>query len=175
MNNLICKGLFVVLEHPNYIINIGHVIRNANAFGVEKLLIIDSYNRIDDNTQHLKSRKSILKHSASAVKWIDIITFKSTNDCIDYIKQLQYFSFATSPHQIGKKNIPLDEAKFASKNNVALWFGSEANGLTNEAISFCDMCIQIPLYGKTESFNLASATAITLYEASKQRKHLYSK
>ena len=43
IKNLRCKNLIAVLENPMDIINIGTVVRNVNALGVEKLYVVDPY------------------------------------------------------------------------------------------------------------------------------------
>jgi tRNA (guanosine-2'-O-)-methyltransferase len=53
---------------------------------------------------------------------------------------------------------------------LAIWFGDEANGLSNEILRQCEFCLTIEMLGKVESLNLATTTGIVLYEAIKQRK-----
>jgi tRNA (guanosine-2'-O-)-methyltransferase len=63
-----CKNLIVVLENPMDIKNIGTVIRNVNALGVEKTYIIDNRRSLPDNWEEMRERKSLSKTSASAIK-----------------------------------------------------------------------------------------------------------
>ncbi len=64
-----CKNLIAVLENPNDIRNIGTVIRNVNALGVEKTYIVDSRGSLPDDWEDMRQRKSLSKTSVSAVKW----------------------------------------------------------------------------------------------------------
>ncbi len=51
---------------------------------------------------------------------------------------------------------------------IAIVFGPEQSGLTNDDMSICNEWIYIPTYGKTGSLNLAQAVMVLLYEASKK-------
>jgi TrmH family RNA methyltransferase len=52
---------------------------------------------------------------------------------------------------------------------LALVFGNEAHGVCKEIISAADLLLKIPIYGHAESLNVASAAAVCLYEALRQR------
>jgi tRNA (guanosine-2'-O-)-methyltransferase len=54
-----CKNLIAVLEHPADVINIGTVIRNVNALGVEKVYVVDSRRSLPDDWQDLRGRKTV--------------------------------------------------------------------------------------------------------------------
>ena len=56
-----CKHLIAVLENPTDVKNIGTVIRNVNALGVEKVYVVDPRRALPDNWQDLRERKSVSK------------------------------------------------------------------------------------------------------------------
>ena len=162
------KSLVLVLENPNYIINIGHVIRNVNAFGVDALLVVDGQKRLEDDLEVLRNRKSLLKHSASAIKHTIVKRFDRTEDCIAFLKEYQYQSVVTSPHIKGQNNVQLHKANY-SVSKMALWFGNESKGISGVAVKACDFCINIKMRGQVESLNLSTSTGVVLYEITKQR------
>lgn len=98
IKELRCKNLITVLEKPNDIKNIGAVIRNINALGVEKLYIIDTKERLPEDWQKMRETKSLVKTSVSAVKRSFIKTFKSTEECIKHLEKNNVSSIVTSPH-----------------------------------------------------------------------------
>lgn len=53
---------------------------------------------------------------------------------------------------------------------VAIWVGTEATGLTEEALANADMAVSIPMHGKADSLNSAVAAALVMYEAVRQRR-----
>lgn len=160
--------LIAVLENPNYIINIGHVIRNVNGLGVDRLYVVDGLNRLDDDLAVLRSRKSLLKHSSGAIQFTDVRRFDTSQECLRALEADGFASVATSPHRLGKKHCALFDCAF-DQPKLAIWFGEEANGLSAFAIDHCDFCVSVPMAGGVESFNLATTTAIVLYEAIRQR------
>ena len=160
--------LVAILENPNYIINIGTVVRIINALGVDELLVVDGQKRLEDNLEKIRQRKSILKHSNGAIKYTEVKVFETSENCFKYLNENGFTSIGTSPHPICKKQISLTESDLTIPK-LAIWFGEEANGLSEYSISNCDYCLNIPMRGKVESLNLSSSLSIVMYEALRQR------
>jgi len=169
VKDLRCKNLIAVLEEPTDIKNIGTVVRNINALGVEKLYIVDGKKRLPENWQEMRERKSLLKPSVSAIKWSFVKTFSSTEECIQHLEKKRFTSIATSPHTKGKTNLYLQNGDYTQKR-LAVWFGNEARGISDLAVESCKACVQIQMAGIIESMNLATSTGIVLYEITKQRR-----
>ena len=165
-----CKNLIAVIEDPADIKNIGTVIRNVNALGVEKTYVVDPRNKLPDDWQEMRERKSLSKTSVSAVKWSFVKRFNSTQDCIDHLAKNNFNSIATSPHKKGKLNIVLEEGDYTQYTKLAVWFGNEKRGLTDLAVEHSDICVSIPMFGMIESLNLGTTSGIVLYEVAKQRR-----
>jgi TrmH family RNA methyltransferase len=53
--------------------------------------------------------------------------------------------------------------------NIAFVIGSEAEGVSSEALDNADMLIRIPMPGRAESLNAAVAASIIIYESARQR------
>jgi len=164
-----CKNLITVLENPKTIANVGSAIRNVDALGVEKLYVVDGYNLLPDDWQKMRANRSLNTISVSAIKWAYVKRFNSTKECLEHLKDKGFTSFATSPHQKGNTNISLEDSVLTPKK-LAIWFGNESQGLSEEAIGNCQKCLQIQMGGIIESLNLGSSTGIVMYEATKQRR-----
>ena len=164
-----CKNLIAVLENPMDIKNIGSVIRNANALGVEKIYVVDSRKSLPDDWEELRERKSLSKISVSASKWTFVKRFDSTDECLEHLEKNRFASIVTSPHIKGKDNYILHEADY-THTKLAVWFGNEARGVSDLAVERSDFCVSIPMFGMIESLNLATTTGIVLYEVTKQRR-----
>ncbi|WP_439344128.1 hypothetical protein [Vacuolonema iberomarrocanum] len=63
-----CKNLIAVIEDPSDIKNIGTIIRNVNALGVEKAHVIDPRGALPNDWQEMREKKSLSKTSVSAIK-----------------------------------------------------------------------------------------------------------
>ena len=169
IKDLKCKNLIVVLEEPTDIKNIGAIVRNINALGVEKLYIIDKKRRLPLEWKEMRERKSLLKPSVSAIKWSFVKTFESSEECLAHLKDKRFISLVTSPHIKGKNNGYLHNGDYTQKR-LAVWFGNESRGISDLVVSKSKACIQIEMAGIIESFNLATSTGIVLYEITKQRR-----
>ena len=170
-----CKNLIAVLEWPAIMKNIGTVIRNVNALGVEKTYIIDPRKSLPDDWQDMRKKKSLSKVSVSAIKWSFVKRFDSTEECIAHLNKNNFISVVTSPHVKGKNNVILHEADYTEFTKLAVWFGNESRGISDLAVENAEMCVSIPMFGMIESLNLGTSTGIVLYEITKQRRDYQSK
>lgn len=170
-----CKNLIAVIEDPEDIKNIGTVIRNVNALGVEKVYVVDPKRALSDDWQDLRERRSLSSTSVSAVKWTFVKRFDSTRDCLDHLAKNHFTSVVTSPHRKGHRNEILHEADFQAYTKLGVWFGNEARGISDEAATASEMCVCIPMFGMIESLNLGTSSGIVLYEVTKQRREYASK
>ncbi len=170
-----CKNLIAVLEYPSNIKNIGTVIRNVNALGVEKVYIVDPRQSLPDDWQDMREQRSLSKTSVSAVKWSFVKRFDSTEECLEHLTKNGFVSITTSPHIKGKTNVILHEADYTKYTKLAVWFGSESRGISDLAVKHSEMCVSIPMFGMIESLNLGTTSGIVLYEITKQRRAYQSK
>jgi tRNA (guanosine-2'-O-)-methyltransferase len=170
-----CKHLIAVLENPSDIKNIGTVIRNVNALGVEKVYVVDPRRALPDDWQDLRERRSLSKVSVSAVKWTFVRRFDDTDACFDHLERKAFRSVVTSPHVKGKTSIFLHEGDFTAFPKLAVWFGSESAGISDRAVERSEMCVSIPMFGMIESLNLGTSSGIVLYEVAKQRREYQSR
>ena len=171
----ICKNVIAVIENPTDIANIGTVIRNVNALGVEKVYVVDPRGSLPDDWQDLRERRTISKTSVSAVKWTFVKRFDSTDACFDYLESKNFRSIVTSPHVKGKASIYLHEGDYTAFTKLAVWFGSEGPGISERAVQRAEMCVSVPMFGMIESLNPGTSSGIVLYEITKQRREYQSK
>ena len=170
-----CKNLIAVIENPKDIRNIGTVIRNVNALGVEKTYIVDPRKALPDDWHDMREKRSLSKTSVSAVKWSFVRRFDSTEDCLAHLQRNRFKSIVTSPHVKGKRNVVLHEADYTTYTKLAVWFGNESRGISELAVEHSDMCVSIPMFGMIESLNLGTTSGIVLYEVTKQRREYQRK
>lgn len=149
-----------VLENPTDLVNIGSAIRNISAFGVEKLYVVGGPKVVQDFETARKSKR-LRNLSVGANKWVFVKYFETTDGCIKYLKKHLYTIAITSSHIKGKENVNLYEETFTQRR-LAVWFGNESKGISDEAVENADLCIQVPMGGIVESLNLGTSTGIIL-------------
>ena len=161
------KYFICVLENPRDIVNIAATIRNVSAFGVEKLYVIGNSNIVKDFDTS-RNHKGLTNTSVGANKWVFVKQFDTAADCIAHLRKDRYKIAVTSSHTKGKDTVYLYEESFTQKR-LAIWFGNESKGVSDEAANNADMYIQIPMGGNVESLNLGTSTGIILSYISYQR------
>ena len=165
-----CKNLIAVIEHPGDLRNIGTIIRNVNALGVEKAYVVSDSDALPDDWQEMRTRRTLNAISASAIKWSFVRKFPDTASCLAHLERNGFVSVVTSPHTKGRTNVVLHEGDYTKATKLAVWFGSEGTGISQLALERSALCINIPMYGIIESLNLGTSSGIVLYEITKQRR-----
>ena len=170
-----CKNLIAVIEEPRDAKNIGTIIRNVNALGVEKVYIVDPRRDLPEDWQDMRERSSLSSTSVSAIKWTFVKRFDSTEACIQHLKNNRFVSIVTSPHMKNQKNVVLHEGDYTKHAKLAVWFGNEVRGISELAVKHSVLCVNIPMFGIIESLNLGTSSGIVLYEITKQRREYQRK
>ena len=170
-----CKNLIAVIEYPTDLRNIGTIIRNVNALGVEKAYVVTDQQFVPDDWQEMRGRRALNAISASAIKWSFVRKFHDTESCLGHLERNGFVSVVTSPHTKGRKNVILHEADYTKYKKLAVWFGNEGIGISRLALERSELCVNIPMFGIIESLNLGTSSGIVLYEITKQRREFQNK
>ena len=149
--------LVLVMENVHDPHNISAVMRTCDAVGVQDIFVL--------NTAIAKHKKFGKTSSASAAGWLTIHQYDNTEACMKAVKERCDKIYAT---HLGVQSHSLYELDLTQK--VALVFGNEHAGVTEECLSYCDGNFIIPQVGMVQSLNISVACAITLYEAYRQRE-----
>jgi tRNA (guanosine-2'-O-)-methyltransferase len=147
--------LTVVMENIHDPHNVSAVLRSCDAVGVlsvNLLYTVESFPRI--------GRKS----SSSASKWIERRKFTSVDECYGTLRAEGYRIHATRLTNHASSLYDLDLTR-----PVALVFGNEHRGVSEEAGEKADGNFHVPMMGMIQSLNVSVAAAVSLYEALRQR------
>lgn len=148
--------LCVVLENVQDPRNISAVMRTCDSVGVQNLFIL--------NTRTPRHEKFKYRSAASAASWLTTRHFDQVNGCFNEVRSRCEFVYAT---HLGKAARSLYDLNLSG--SVALVFGNEHSGLSQEALDQCDGNFHIPQVGMVRSLNISVACAVSLYEAFRQR------
>jgi tRNA (guanosine-2'-O-)-methyltransferase len=170
-----CKNLIAVIEYPTDLRNIGTIIRNVNALGVEKAYVVTDDQSVPEDWQEMRGRKALNAISASAIKWSFVRKFHDTESCLGHLEKNGFVSVVTSPHTKGRKNVVLHEADYTKYKKLAVWFGNEGIGISRLALERSELCVNIPMFGIIESLNLGTSSGIVLYEITRQRREFQNR
>ena len=155
------RYLTVVLEDIYQPHNASAVLRSCDCFGIQDVHIIENQNIYEVNPDV----------ALGSSKWLNLIKYteaaNNTPSAIRALKEKGYRIVATTPH---KDDVNL-QALDLSKEPVALLFGTEMRGLTDDALAMADEYMKIPMYGFTESFNISVSAALCLFYLSEKLRN----
>lgn len=156
-------SLRVVIENIHDAHNVSAIFRTCDAVGVPKVTLLytkETFPKINKVT------------SASANKWIDIEKYDDALKCVDALKKEGFKIFASYLDRNARNLYDIDLTE-----KVALIFGNEHRGISDEVKKYADVLFYIPMRGMVQSLNVSVAAAVTLYESLRQRslKGMYEK
>ena len=167
----------IVLIQPEHAANIGSISRVMKNFNFKRLVIFNPIEKIDD----IKSYKTqgYAMHGKDVLFNSEIITINDKKDYLTKYKELmERFDLVIATTAKGKhfRNIrrlsifPNDLTLPISENplQIALVFGKESHGLTNEEIEVADILLRVPTSNYYPTLNLSHACGIILYEIFKK-------
>ena len=148
------NGLYLVAEAVEKPGNLGSILRSADAAGVDGLIICnkctDLYN------------PNVIRASTGALISVPLAEAEN-QEAYDWLKSHGIKTLAATPHT---ENLYTDVDMTQA---VAIVVGTEQTGLTELWMEHSDLPVRIPMLGKIDSLNVATATTILLYEAARQR------
>lgn len=146
------RHITIVLEDIFQPHNASAVLRSCDCFGIQDVHIIENKNKYQVNPDV----------ALGSAKWLNLMTYNrkenNTPGCLKRLKEQGYQIVATTPHQ--ESETP-EESPLGEK--IALLFGTELLGLSEDALQLADRFIRIPMVGFTESLNISVSAAILLY------------
>jgi TrmH family RNA methyltransferase len=153
-------NLVVVLVRPRNPLNIGAAARAMSNFGVHRLRLVNPYAVAFREARSAVGASALLENAeefstvAEAVSDCSVVvgTTAGRNRALQHPVQLLNARTASTIR------------KRTSKSKVALLFGSEKFGLTNDDFSHCHWLLTIPTHSDHISMNLGQAVAVCLYE-----------
>jgi tRNA (guanosine-2'-O-)-methyltransferase len=150
------NDITIVLENVFDPHNISAVMRTCDAVGVQELYVL--------NTKIPPHKKWGAKSSSSAAKWLTIYQFANAEECFAELRK-KYSKILTT--HLSSDAVNLYQIDLTQP--VALVFGNEHSGVSEEIRKFADGNFIIPQSGIIRSLNISVACAVTLYEAYRQK------
>ncbi len=147
------KSIVVILDQIQDPRNFGAIIRSAECFGVDGIIMQDRNN--------VKVTETVVKSSTGAIEHVDIIKVTNIADTIDKFKKYGYTVYGAEAN--GEKYYY--EEDYPDK--VCLVLGSEGNGMRKKVREHCDKIVKIHLKGRINSLNVSVAGGIILSEMAK--------
>ena len=149
-------NISIVLENVFDPHNISAVMRTCDAVGIQDIYVL--------NTKIPTHKKFGKKSSSSAAKWLTIHQFSDAALCFAELRN--HYSKILTTH-LSSDAVALHSIDFTQ--SIALVFGNEHSGVSDEIRMLADGNFIIPQVGIIKSLNISVACAVTVYEAMRQK------
>lgn len=147
--------IHIVLENIRSAFNVGAIFRTADAAGIEKLWLTG----ITPYPPHNRIPKTAL----GATKSVD---WEYDKDPINILKKLKQEEISIVASELTNNSKPYTDFQFPKP--IAIVFGNEIAGVSDEALSLCNETLAIPMHGEKESLNVEVSVGIIVYEIIRQ-------
>ena len=137
--------------------NVGMAFRICEIMGVEHLYLLGS--------SPIPPSAKIKKTARNAE---NMVPFSAATNEIELIQRLKKEGYSLIGMEITDKSKSIYEWEGGAFEKIALLFGAERNGISEELLPLLDHCFHIPMYGQISSMNVIMAMSISLYEITKQ-------
>jgi tRNA G18 (ribose-2'-O)-methylase SpoU len=137
-------GLHVAIENWQHDLNIGTIVRNANAFNVAAVHVIGK--------RHWNRRGAMVTD-----RYLNVFHHPDVASFVEAMNDRRIIAVDNLPGAV-----PLSQAKFPEK--AVLVFGGEGPGLSKEMQEAASEMVMIEQFGSTRSVNVGVAAGIVMYE-----------
>jgi tRNA (guanosine-2'-O-)-methyltransferase len=144
----------VVVEGMVDLGNVGAVMRSADGFGIQSVHVVDTADA------YKRSRRT----TRGADKWLDRYAWPDARSCLGHLRGQ---GFRVVAAHLDPRATPIAEADLTDR--LAVVFGNELGGLSDEMRQEADEWVAVPMDGFTESLNISVAAAVALFEIRRQR------
>lgn len=148
--------LFVAIDGLTNAENLGGLIRNCAAFGVQALLV--------SQTSSSPWLRRAVRGSMGTIFKIPAVEDLDLPKALRQLRAQNIRCLAAHPHAAGAT---LTQADFT--RDICIIFGSEGFGIAPAVLDACDQSVAIPMALGVDSLNVTSAVAVFLHEATRQR------
>jgi len=146
----------IVLDNVRSQSNVGSIFRTADAFLTEAIYLCG----ITAQPPHREIQKTALGATES-------VTWKYFPETSGALTELKENGFRLIAVEQAEGSIALQNLHLESDQKYAFVFGHEVNGVDQDIVNSCDLCVEIPQFGTKHSFNIAISVGIVLWEVNK--------
>jgi tRNA G18 (ribose-2'-O)-methylase SpoU len=154
--------IVIIAHNIRSIMNIGSIFRTSEGFGVKQIWLTGYTPNPQSGLPHIRQKLAEKLHK-TALGAEKLVSFEYSPDVVKITTTLKKQGFRIVGLEQDNRSINLPDYK-APSDKIALLLGEEVAGIAPELRNLCDDLIEIPMFGQKESFNVAVATGIALYQ-----------
>ncbi|MBK8624601.1 MAG: RNA methyltransferase [Saprospiraceae bacterium] len=148
--------IVAVLDSIRSALNVGSVFRTADAFAIEKIVIC--------GISATPPNREITKTAIGAT---ESVTWEYVEDIKDAVMKLKMEGYSIIGVEQTDQSLMLNQLR-PTDEKIAVIFGNEVDGVSDEILNDLDYCIEIPQHGTKHSLNVSVCAGIVLWELAKR-------
>ena len=145
--------IIIILDNIRSLNNIGSVFRTADAFLVQKIYLCG----ITATPPHKDIRKTALGATES-VNW------EYRKDTLEVVQELKQQGVQTVAVEQAENAVMLNDFEVGATETIALIFGNEVNGGSQEVVNASDTVLEIPQFGTKHSLNISVSAGVVVWD-----------
>lgn len=154
------QPITVILENIRSGNNVGAVFRTCDAFRINKIILVGYTPK--------PPHREILKTALGATESVEWTHYEKTDEALEVMKKEGY-KIAVCEQTRHSEELWNLGPQFFSKP-IALVFGNEVRGVSEEAVEQADMCLEIPQMGTKHSLNISVSAGVVLWHLTYMQK-----
>ncbi len=147
------NNIVVVLDNIRSLNNVGSSFRTGDAFAIEKVVLCG----ITGKPPHRDIHKTALGAQ-------DTVTWEHHESTVEAIEKLKEDGYKVIAVEQVEGSTMLQDFETTKEEKVALVFGNEVMGVSDEAIAASDMALEIPQFGTKHSLNVSVTIGVVLWQ-----------
>ncbi len=147
------SSIIIILDNVRSLNNIGSVFRTADAFLIQKIYLCG----ITATPPHKDIRKTALGATES-VEW------EYRKDTLKLVEELKADGVQIVSVEQAENAVMLNDYQVDSEKTVALIFGNEVKGVSQEVVSVSDTVLEIPQFGTKHSLNISVSAGVVVWD-----------
>lgn len=154
------SSIIIILDNIRSLNNIGSVFRTADAFLVQKIYLCG----ITATPPHKDIRKTALGATES-VDW------EYKKDTLEVVKELKQQGISIVAVEQAENAVMLNHFEVGPTETIALIFGNEVKGVSQDVVNASDTVLEIPQFGTKHSLNISVSAGVVVWDIwSKQHR-----
>lgn len=145
--------IIIILDNIRSLNNIGSVFRTADAFLIQKIYLCG----ITATPPHKDIRKTALGATES-------VAWEYRKDTLELLEELKKAGVRTVSVEQAENAVMLNDFITDPKETIALIFGNEVKGVSQEVVSASDAVVEIPQFGTKHSLNISVSAGIVVWD-----------
>jgi len=143
------RALVVILDHIEDPHNLGAILRSADVFAADLVIMPER--------RAAKETDTVARSSAGAIAYVPVATVPNLARAVERLKEAGFWTYAAD---MGGQSLP--DADLTGR--VAIVLGAEGSGVSRLLKERCDGALSVPQYGHVDSLNVSVAAGVILYE-----------